>query len=220
MVLLGPPGVGKGTQANYISEWYQACQLSTGDVFRAARCCKAEELSPVLRMAVEMMNRGDLVSDDTVIGMVEERSHCLGCHYGFLLDGYPRTVPQAEALDEVLLGLGLSLDAVINYTLDEEEVVRRLSGRLTCRTCNRSFHREFNPPDPDQPCADGGCDLYQRDDDQPESIRTRLRNYHASTEPLEAYYAAQGLLLNIPADAPPAAIFKRTQHALEKELKV
>ena len=220
MVLLGPPGVGKGTQASFISEWYQACQLSTGDVFRAARCCKAEELSPVLKLAMEKMDRGDLVSDDTVIDMVRERSHCLTCQYGFLLDGFPRTRAQAEALDGVLLDLGLSLDAVISYTLDDEEIVRRLSGRLTCLACNRTFHTVFNPPDPVQPCAQGGCDLYQRDDDQPEAIRTRLKNYHAATEPLEAYYAEQGLLVSIAADAPPDAVFKRTQDALAKALRV
>jgi len=220
MVLLGPPGVGKGTQANYISEWYQSCQLSTGDVFRAARCCKSDEMSPILRMAMERMDKGELVSDDTVIEMVKERSHCLTCEYGFLLDGFPRTAAQAEALDEVLLGLGLSLDAVINYTLNDEEIVRRLSGRITCRTCNKTFHKEFNPPDPEKPCADGGCDLYQRDDDQPEAIRTRLRNYHASTEPLEQYYAERGLLVTVVADAPPPAVFKRTQDALESMPRV
>lgn len=220
MVLLGPPGVGKGTQAAYISEWYHACQLSTGDVFRAARCCKSDELSPVLRAAIDRMNRGELVSDDTVIEMVKERSHCLTCEYGFLLDGFPRTVSQAEALDEVLLGLGLTLDAVINYTLGEEEIIRRLSGRRTCRKCAKTFHMEFNPPDPVQPCAEGGCDIYQRDDDHPEAIAVRLKNYHASTEPLEEYYAAKGLLLNIPADAPPPAIFKRTQDTLAEALKV
>lgn len=220
MVLLGPPGVGKGTQANFISEWYQACQLSTGDVFRAARCCKAEELTPVLGMAIDKMNAGELVSDDTVIDMVKERSHCLLCSYGFLLDGFPRTRAQAEALDQVLLDLGLTLDAVINYTLDDEEIVRRLSGRLTCRVCNRTFHTIFNPPDPEQPCVEGRCDLYQRDDDQPEAIRTRLKNYHEATEPLEAYYASKGLLLNIPAEGAPAGIFKRTQDALSSALKV
>lgn len=218
MVLLGAPGVGKGTQAELISERLHACQLSTGDVFRAASCDGADSLSAALKEAMESMRAGKLVSDDTVIEMVRERSHCLSCRFGFLLDGFPRTVHQAESLGEILDELDVKLDAVLNYTLPIEDVVKRLSGRRTCRSCKTTFHVEGKPPKAEGVCDKCSGELYQRDDDQPESIRTRLQAYAESTAPLAEYYEKKGLLCTISAEGDPETVFGRTTKALQERL--
>jgi len=215
MILLGAPGVGKGTQAKRLCGTLGSCPLSTGDVFRAAKNRSEEEQSAAIREALQVMRGGGLVSDEIVLDLVKERGHCLLCGHGFLLDGFPRTLHQAQELDKFMNELGLELDAVLNYVLDEEEVIARLSGRRICRTCGASFHTRFDPHPGDGKCDHGGpCDLYQRDDDKPESIRVRLKAYHDQTQPLEEYYERQGLLCNVSAEGAPGEVFTRTMDAL------
>jgi adenylate kinase len=214
MVLLGAPGVGKGTQAEYLCEKLKTCQLSTGDVFRAARQNKGSNLSPAMQAAMIHMDKGELVPDETVIEMVRERVKCLECEYGFLLDGFPRTVEQAEALDEMLADKKLKLDAVLSYELPMEEVIARLSGRRTCPGCKATFHLKAKPPKVEGICDKCGGELYQRGDDKPESIQVRLKAYHDSTAPLTDYYGAKGLLLTISAEGSPAEVFERSVKVL------
>ncbi len=214
MVLLGAPGVGKGTQAEFLVERLKTCHLSTGDVFRAARSMADGELSPAMETALTYMKSGALVPDETVIDMVRERVMCLKCEYGFLLDGFPRTVQQAEALDELLTAHSLKLDAVLNYDLPMDQVIARLSGRRTCRGCKTTFHVVSKPPQKEGVCDKCGGELYQREDDQPESIRVRLQAYTDSTAPLVNYYQAKGLLKTLSADGSPEEIFARTMVAL------
>lgn len=214
MVLLGAPGVGKGTQAEYLCRDLQTCQLSTGDVFRATKSLNPEQVGPAMRKALEFMQRGELVPDDTVVAMVRERMGCLNCEYGFLLDGFPRTVSQAESLNEMLAEQGLSLDAVLSYELPMDEVIARLSGRRTCRGCKSTFHVKTKPPKVEGVCDKCGGELYQREDDQPESIRVRLQAYEESTAPLADFYRKAGLLITISAEGAPEAIYERTRALL------
>ncbi len=216
IILLGAPGAGKGTQAELLSDRLRPCQLSTGDVFRAAKCASSEALTVVMRDAMEAMKAGKLVSDDTVIDMVRERVHCVTCSYGFMLDGFPRTVSQAEALDELLAEHDLEVDVVLNYDLPVETVVRRLSGRRTCRSCKTTFHVETKPPKVEGVCDKCGGELFQRDDDKADSIRVRLKAYEESTSPLAAYYDAKGLLCTVSAEGNPAEVFARTLTSLEE----
>lgn len=216
MVLLGAPGVGKGTQAEYLTKKYKCCQLSTGDVFRAAKSSSPEQLTQAMHEAVESMKQGKLVSDDTVVQMVKERCDCLTCGYGFLLDGFPRTVDQAKALDEMLAELDIRLDGVLNYTLATDEVVRRLSGRRTCKACKATAHVIFNPSKVEGVCDKCGGEMFQRDDDQPEAIRVRLQAYDESTSPLAKYYEEKGLLITISAEGAPKGVFERTEKVVDK----
>lgn len=219
LVLLGAPGVGKGTQAEMLSERLQACQLSTGDIFRAAKAADPASLTPAMRDALGYMQRGELVPDDTVIALVRERMTCLQCPYGFLLDGFPRTVHQAEALDEMLQQANLHLDFVLNYELPLDEVVARLSGRRTCRSCKTTYHVVTKPPRKPNVCDKCGGELYQRDDDRPESIRVRLQAYEQSTAPLVEYYSQHGILRTISATGTPLGVFERTMVILNERQK-
>ena len=215
LVLLGAPGVGKGTQAELISANLGACQLSTGDVFRASKSTDECERSPKLNEALEFMRRGELVPDETVLGIVRERGRCLRCRGGFLLDGFPRTVAQAEALEEVFGELGIKLDAVLSYELPIDKIVARLGGRRTCEKCKAVFHVESIPPKQAGICDHCGGNLIQREDDRPESIRVRMAAYETSTKPLADFYAARGLLRQISAEGTPEEIFQRTLAALD-----
>jgi adenylate kinase len=215
LVLLGPPGVGKGTQAQLLGAHFGTCHLSTGDIFRSAKDFAAGELTPALTAALSAMRRGELVSDETVLAILGERLECLWCKGGFLLDGFPRTVAQAEALHRFLRGRDISLDAVISYELPLQEVISRLSGRRTCAKCRTVFHIEARPPK-----ASGLCDrcrgpLYQREDDRPESIRVRMKAYEQSTAPLVAFYLARQQLVAVPAQGGPEGIFLRTLKSLD-----
>jgi adenylate kinase len=215
LVLLGAPGVGKGTQAELLGANLGACHLSTGDIFRAAKSLDPSERTPALTAALDYMRRGELVPDETVLAMVAERVGCLRCEGGFLLDGFPRTVAQAEALEKLLGGENLKLDAVLSYELPLEQVVARLSGRRTCPNCKAVFHIETRPPKVAGVCDHCGSKLYQREDDRPESIRVRMEAYERSTAPLADFYRKRDLLLPISAEGSPEDIFKRTLAVLQ-----
>jgi adenylate kinase len=215
LVLLGAPGVGKGTQAELLCANLGACHLSTGDIFRAAKALDPVERTPALTAALDYMRRGDLVPDETVLALVTERVGCLRCQGGFLLDGFPRTVAQAEALEKLLTGEKLQLDAVLSYELPLEQVVSRLSGRRTCPNCKAVFHVETRPPKVAGVCDHCGGVLYQREDDRPESIRVRMEAYERSTAPLTDFYRRRKLLLSVSAEGSPEEIFKRTLNALK-----
>ena len=212
LVLLGPPGVGKGTQAELLTHVLRTCHLSTGDLFRAAQC--AGEQSPAVKEALDAMRRGELVRDELVVAMVRERARCLRCRGGSLLDGFPRTVAQAEALDALLAEQGLSLNGVLDYELPEDEIVARLSGRRTCPCCKAVYHVLTRPPVASGVCDKCGGGLVQREDDQPESVRVRMQTYQASTRPLTEYYGRSGKLVTIQASGSPEKILERTRAAL------
>ncbi len=214
LVLLGPPGVGKGTQAELLCQKLGTCHLSTGDVFRAAQCLDERQRSPAILAAQEAMRRGELVSNKTVIEMVRERVACLRCAGGFLLDGFPRTVPQALALDAMLSDMGIALDGVISYELPLDTIVARLSGRRTCANCKAVYHVASRPPRVEGICDSCGGKLAQREDDRPESIRVRMQAYEENTRPLTNYYQAEGRLIRLSADGTPEAILQRTLDAL------
>jgi adenylate kinase len=215
LILLGAPGVGKGTQAQLLSERLGACHLSTGDVFRAAKCSEQAELSPAMSAALDYMRRGDLVPDETVLAMVAERVDCIRCKGGFLLDGFPRTVTQAEALDNLLRRESIELDGVLDYELPLDEIVERLSGRRTCANCKAVFHLTTLPPKVPGVCDQCGGELLQREDDRPGSIRVRMEAYARSTAPLTDHYRRAGKLVSVSAADSPEAIFDRTMAAFE-----
>jgi len=214
LVLLGAPGVGKGTQAELLGERLGACQLSTGDVFRAAKTLDPCERTPALSQALDFMQRGELVPDTTVLDMVRERVGCLRCQGGFLLDGFPRTVAQAEALERILAEERLQLDAVLSYDLPLERIVSRLSGRRTCSACKAVYHQETRPPKQAGKCDQCGGSLFQREDDRPEAVRVRMEAYEKSTAPLADFYRRRNLLVSISAEGSPEEIFQRTAEAL------
>lgn len=214
LVLLGAPGVGKGTQADLLHRHTGACHLSTGDVFRAAKSLGECEQSPAMRQAVDFMRRGELVPDATVWEMVRERSGCLHCRGGFILDGFPRTLGQAELLKQLLDREGVILTAVVNYDLATSEIVARLGGRRTCEKCKAVYHVTEQPPTIQNRCDRCDGKLFQREDDRPESIRVRLEAYDRSTAPLIKFYRDLGLLVHITATGSPDDICARTLSAL------
>ena len=216
LVLLGAPGVGKGTQAELLSGHLGACHLSTGDVFRAAKCHDRGERSPVMSSALGQMKRGGLVSDETVLTMIGERVRCLRCAGGFVLDGFPRTVAQARSLDQSLQLERIGLDAVIDYELPMDEIVARLGGRRTCSGCKAVFHVQWKAPRVSGVCDHCGGELVQREDDRPESIRVRMKAYEDSTRPLMDFYQERGLLITVAADGTPAEICQRAVMALDQ----
>ena len=218
LVLLGAPGVGKGTQAELLCENLGTCQLSTGDVFRAAKGLSECDRTPALSAALDCMRRGDLVSDETVLNIVRERVKCLTCGGGFLLDGFPRTVAQAEALSKLLVEQQLALSAVLNYELPIDQIVARLSGRRTCSKCKAVFHVETRKPKVADVCDHCGAALIQREDDMPDTIRQRMAVYEKSTKPLIDYYSQRGLLINIQANGTPEEIYQRSANALRQRI--
>jgi adenylate kinase len=214
LILLGAPGVGKGTQAEVLTQKLGACHLSTGDIFRAAKSLPPDSLSPGLKEAIAYMTKGLLVPDATVIEIVRERKTCLRCPAGFLLDGFPRTVAQAETLETILKEENLPLTACLNYELPIDFIVERLAGRRTCSGCKAVYHLVNHPPRVKDTCDICGSRLYQREDDQPESIRVRMNAYQQSTLPLIEFYRRRGLLYSIPADGGPEIVYERTLAAL------
>ncbi len=214
LVLLGAPGVGKGTQAHLLAQVLGACHLSTGDVFRAAKCSCEDDLGVAMKAALGYMKRGDLVPDETVLDMVRERAVCIRCHGGFLLDGFPRTLAQAEALQDLMRDCKLELDAVIDYRMPINQIVSRLSGRRTCSQCKAVYHVENRPPKQPGVCDSCGGAVVQREDDRPESVRVRMDAYESLTRPLTEYYDRLGKLVVVDADGSPEAILERTVRQL------
>lgn len=210
LVLVGPPGAGKGTQAEFIAAHLAVPKISTGDIFRA----NVAGGTPLGVEAKRYMDAGQLVPDEITINMVRERLAEPDAADGFLLDGFPRTVPQAVALDKMLANLGTGLDIVLELVVDEDEVIRRLSGRRTCRGCGKIWHVEFDPPSREGTCDRCGAELFQREDDKPETIAERLRVYARDTAPLVDYYGGQGKLVGIDATGPVEDVTVRAIDAL------
>ena len=192
LILLGGPGAGKGTQAKKLIDKFQIPQISTGDILRAA----VKEGTEMGRKAKEFMDAGKLVPDEVVIGIIRDRLAQPDCKKGFILDGFPRTVPQAEALDKVLTGLGSKIDHVVSIDVDEEALVARLTGRRTCKNaaCGQMFHIKFTPSKKEGVCDKCGGELYQRDDDNETTVRSRLATYNQATKPLIDYYSKKALV--------------------------
>lgn len=214
LVLLGAPGVGKGTQAELLAAGRGACHLSTGDVFRTALADPSAR-TDALDEAIACMTHGHLVPDTTVLEIFHERAGCLHCAGGFLLDGFPRTVPQAEAFDALLAAEHIALDAVVAFDMPLDHLVTRVLGRRTCERCHGVYHSEARPPARENVCGRCGGALKQRDDDRPAAVRVRMDAYMASTAPLLAYYRAKGLLVEVSAEGTPAEICARVLTALE-----
>ena len=199
LVLLGPPGSGKGTQGERLNEDLRLPYYATGDILRAA----VREETELGRTAKRYMDAGDLVPDEVIVGVIVEALGSEEARDGFILDGFPRTTPQAEALDAKLAELGRTVNAVLLIDVSDEEVVRRLGGRRTCERSGHVFHVEFNPPKVEGVCDIDGSPLIVRDDDKPEVIRKRLRTYHEKTEPLVGYYDSRSVLRRIDGVQPP-----------------
>lgn len=212
LILLGPPGAGKGTQAKRIVEKYGIPQISTGDMFREA-VAKGTELG---KKAKEYMDRGELVPDEIVIGIVRERLSQPDCERGFILDGFPRTINQAEALDEMLDDMGRRIDAVINIVVPDEEILKRIVYRRICKECGAVYNLIFNPPKQDGVCDKCGGELYQRDDDREETVKERLRVYKEQTEPLVRYYSQKGIIHDIDGTKDIEDVWKQIESVLEK----
>jgi adenylate kinase len=212
IVLLGPPGAGKGTQAKNISENYGLPHISSGDIFRE----NLNNHTELGEKAEEYMNRGELVPDDITISMIRERLSRPDCERGALLDGFPRTPGQAEALDEMLSDFNSQVDAVPYIKVPKDELVERLSGRLTCRAAGHVFHKKYNPPKEPGICDYDGSELYQREDDKPETVKRRIRVYLDQTQPLIDYYHDRGLLIEINGNQPIEEVTADLLNALEK----
>jgi adenylate kinase len=211
LILLGAPGIGKGTQAELLADRLGACHLSTGDVFRSAKCLQENEQTQSMKQALTFMRQGALVPDETVLGLVHDRLHCLHCSGGFLLDGFPRTVAQAEALEKFLQEQDVALTAVLNYELPLERVVARISGRRTCSSCKAVYHVATRPPKVADLCDHCGGSLFQREDDRAEAVAVRMQAYEKSTRPLIEFYAQRGLLISVSAEGSPEEIYQRTR---------
>ncbi len=214
LVLLGAPGAGKGTQASLLAERLGACHLSTGKLFRAAPELGPCDHTPALAAALEHMRRGELVPDPTVLGLVRERRGCLGCRGGFLLDGFPRTMAQAEALDRILTAEHVRLDAVLDYRLPLDQVVARLGGRRFCASCQAVFHLQARPPRAEGVCDRCGGRLERREDDRPEAVRVRMAAYEHDTALLSQHYRRRGLLRLVSAEGSPEEVYARSLLAL------
>jgi len=210
IILLGPPGAGKGTQAKMLIDKYQIPQISTGDILRAA----VKEGTPLGKEAKSYMDKGGLVPDSVVIGIVEERIQEPDCVKGYMLDGFPRTVPQAEALDGMLSNLSAQIDHVVSIEVASEELIKRLTGRRTCRECGAGYHVMFDPPKAEGVCDKCGGDLYQRDDDNEATVRSRLDVYESQTLPLIDYYKVQGKIRPIDGVGEMKEIFERITSVL------
>ena len=212
IILLGGPGSGKGTQAKMLVEKLGIPQISTGDIFRAA----LKEGTPMGLKAKTYMDKGELVPDDVVIGVVQERLSKPDLDKGYMLDGFPRTLGQAKALDKMLESQDKSINHAVLVDVPDEELVKRLSGRRTCRNsaCGAMFHVMFNPPKADGVCDICGSELYQRDDDNEKTIRERLAVYNNQTAPLIQYYADKDLLRKVQGVGPIEEIFGRIEKAI------
>ncbi len=210
VVLLGPPGAGKGTQAKLLREKFETCQVSTGDILRKA----VADQSPLGKEAFEYIHRGALVPDSLIVKLVAERLKEKDCENGFILDGFPRTIPQAQSLDAILKKRGLALDSVLSVQVPPRVIVERLAGRRTCKNCGALYHQDFDPPQKSGVCDRCGGELFQRDDDREETISARLKVYETQTAPLIGYYRERGLLREIDGVGKVEDIRKRLINAL------
>jgi adenylate kinase len=210
LILLGPPGAGKGTQAERLVEDFDLPYYATGDILRRA----VKDGTELGRQAKQYMDRGDLVPDELICAVIVERIDSPEALDGFLLDGFPRTLPQAEALEQALEPLGRRLTAVLSIDVDDEEVVRRLGGRRTCVKNGHIFHVEFDPPKNEDVCDVCGSRLVVRDDDKPDVIRNRLDQYHDKTKPLVSYYEERGLLKRVDGSLKPEEVGNRIRALL------
>ena len=210
LILLGPPGAGKGTQAGRMVADYGIPHISTGDILRAA----VKNQTQMGLEAKRYMDAGELVPDGVVIGIVRERLQEPDTGKGFLMDGFPRTIPQAEALDAALEGLGRAITKTVVILVDEEDLVKRLSGRRICRSCQAPFHVLFGPPAAEGVCDTCGGELYQRDDDTEITVRNRLEVYHNQTEPLIDYYDRAGLVARIDGAQAPDEVYASIREAI------
>ena len=212
IILLGPPGAGKGTQAEFIKANYPILHISTGDMFR-------EAVGNATVMGIEAkkyMDAGQLVPDDVTIGVVEERLSQPDCSNGFLLDGFPRTIPQAEALDKVLAKMGKSVDLALEITVPDTIIIDRMSGRVSCSKCKAVYNTKFSPTAVAGICDKCGGELVQRSDDKEETVKNRLKVYAEQTQPLLKYYEKAGKLNSLDGNRDPQVIFKDVQSLLGK----
>jgi len=212
LILLGPPGVGKGTQASAIVKKYNIPHISTGDIFRA----NIKEGTELGKEAQSYMNKGLLVPDDFVVSIVKDRLEKEDCKDGFLLDGFPRTINQADSLDQELEKMGIKLDKVVNIDADKEILIQRAIGRRICKQCGATYHVEFNPPKKENVCDLDGGELFQREDDIKETVATRIEVYLEQTQPLINYYSKKGIILNVDGTRPIEATFETIVNALEE----
>ena len=214
IVLVGPPGAGKGTQAAFLANNLSIPHISTGDLFRA----NISQQTDLGKLAKSYMDAGNLVPDEVTSGMAKDRMEQPDAEHGFLLDGFPRNVSQAEALDEMLSAAGMKLDAVLDLEVPEDEVVKRIAGRRVCRKdSSHVFHVTYSPPKQEGVCDVCGGELYQRDDDSEETVRKRLEVYHTQTEPIIDYYKAQGLVVTISALGKVEDVTARAMQALQSD---
>lgn len=212
LVFLGPPGAGKGTQARRLADRYSIPQVATGDILREAMASGSE----LGRKAKSYYDRGELVPDEVMLEVVAGRLRQPDAARGFVLDGFPRTVPQAEGLERILAGLGRRLDAVLLFQVPREALVRRLSGRWVCRAQGHVFHEVYSPPKEPGRCDHDGSELYQREDDRPETVQRRLEVYERQTAPLVEYYRARGLLHPVDASGEPEEVERQVEAVLRQ----
>ena len=212
IVLVGPPGAGKGTQAEFIAEHLSVPKISTGDIFRK----NVSQGTPLGLEAKKYMDSGDLVPDEVTIAMVKDRISEPDAVGGYLLDGFPRNLAQAKVLDDMLDQIGHNLDMVMELVVDDEEVVRRLAGRRTCRDCGQIWHILFDPPADAEKCDRCGGELFQRDDDKEATIRHRLEVYNEQTAPIVDYYADRSILVGVDATGPVEDVTERAIAALRR----
>jgi adenylate kinase len=211
VVFFGPPGAGKGTQARLLEQKFGACQVSTGEILRRA----AREQSALGKQAADYLDRGDLVPDQVMVRLVAERLREPDCRSGFILDGFPRTLAQADELEQMLDGTGLALESALCLQASNDVIIKRLSGRRTCKQCGSLHHLVFNPPARPGICDRCGGELYQREDDREDMIAARLRVYENQTAPLKEYYSKRGLLKEIDGVGSVEDVGKRVLKAVE-----
>ncbi|MFQ6618011.1 MAG: adenylate kinase [Fidelibacterota bacterium] len=215
IILLGAPGAGKGTQSKLISSLFNIPQIATGDILRNAK----EKCTPLGIKAESYMSRGELVPDDIILALMEETLSSPMCKNGFILDGFPRTIPQAEGLDTIMKKLGVNLNAVINIEVNEKNTIKRLSARRSCLSCGKVYNLNTNPPRTAGICDDCGGELYQREDDKEKTIKHRIKVYKKQTEPLKKYYRRKNLLHFIKGDSTIAGVYEEIRSILTETLK-